>query len=435
MKKRILPIFLALSLSVCMTVGFVPSASAQSSTGVDSVSLLDFGSPFYVDMLSSMRVGSSSTYSSVNDNRYLFPDSSGVVTYVGPSVSTGGSSQSRDLFFYSASTSAPYSLCDITYETPIFRDSRKTYRLYGPVYFSSFLLFNEEYSEPINFGNVSSSYGDRLSLEVTVQGSSGSASFSPSHTGSQFSEFFLDFVIPSSVGDVQRIVFSFSYSRARSIIFTSASTSVTGSLTGYMTFSFGGLSLVSTPDNFYFINQTLGTSNSLLTAIRNALTSTNGTNPLLTNILSSVNAIKDSVSGGSQSPMDKFESDYIQNFQGQLDKTESYIGSNSPVLPNNFVSSSGGGSSFVDSVKDNIGLSSDSLDMSDFAQASGSFSGSASTGDGGMWQFFTQDVADSMTTGSASTISLDDALPSDFEDELMRWLQDSERWLGEWSSP
>lgn len=172
---------------------------------------------------------------------------------------------------------------------------------------------------------------------------------------------------------------------------------------------------------------TLQASNTLLTAIRNALTSTGGTNPTLKAIQTSVDAIKNSLSGGSQSPMDKFESDYLTNFQNQVNKTEDYIGSSSPVLPNNFVSSSGGGSSVVDSLSDGFGLSSDSFNESDFNGAVDQLGGSASVNEGGPWYFFTEGVMSGMETGSASSVSGDDWLEA--------WVSDAERRYGLWATP
>lgn len=141
-------------------------------------------------------------------------------------------------------------------------------------------------------------------------------------------------------------------------------------------------------------------------------------------ILSAIRGIQASVT--QQSPMDKFESDYIENFSGQLSGTEKYLGNGSPVLPDNFVSSSGGQSSVVDGLTSGMGLSTGSLNMSDFSNATGLFSGSDAIGVGGPWEFFTQGVADSMVTGGAVAVDVLDP-----ENELLKWLEDMERrnWL------
>lgn len=151
----------------------------------------------------------------------------------------------------------------------------------------------------------------------------------------------------------------------------------------------------------------------------------NGTNPALNAILTSVNAIKDSAT--QQSPMDKFESDYLNNFQNQVEKTEDYLGSSSPVLPNNFVSSSGGGLSVVDSLTDGFGLSSDSFSESDFDSAVSQIGGVSSVNEGGPWYFFTEGVMSGMETGSPSTAFGDDWLEV--------WVSDSERRYRLWATP
>lgn len=153
-------------------------------------------------------------------------------------------------------------------------------------------------------------------------------------------------------------------------------------------------------------------------------------------LLTSVNEIKNSIAGGGQqSPMDQFESDYLQNFQSQIQGTEKYLGNGSSVVPDNFVSGSNGQPSVVDSITENIGLSSGALNMTDFANAASSFSGSDSTGEGGMWQFFTQEVADDMATVSGAMFLSDFDIPSDFESELSKWIEDSERRYEKWCNP
>lgn len=166
-------------------------------------------------------------------------------------------------------------------------------------------------------------------------------------------------------------------------------------------------------------------SSTLLSYIYQGLAST--TNPTLKAIQTSVDAIKNSLSGGSQSPMDKFESDYLTNFQNQVNKTEDYLGSSSPVLPNNFVSSSGGGSSVVDTLTDGFGLSSSVFDGSDFDSAVNQIGGQASVNEGGPWYFFTEGVMSGMETGSASSVSDDDWLEA--------WVSDAERRYGLWATP
>lgn len=153
----------------------------------------------------------------------------------------------------------------------------------------------------------------------------------------------------------------------------------------------------------------------------------------LNSISSKIDGLSGSLSG--ETPMDKFESDYLQNFQSQIQGSEKYLGNGSPVLPNNFVSGSNGQPSVVDSITENIGLSSGALNMTDFANASSSFSGSDSTGEGGMWQFFTQEVADDMATVSGAMFMSDFDIPSDFESELSKWIEDSERRYEKWCNP
>lgn len=146
-------------------------------------------------------------------------------------------------------------------------------------------------------------------------------------------------------------------------------------------------------------------------------------------LLISVNEIKNSiVGGGQQSPMDQFESDYLNNFSNQLDKTEQYLGSGSPVIPDNFVSGSGGQPSMVDSITDNMGFSNSSFDSQKFGDAIGSLSGSSSIGDSGPWQFFTEEVANDMSTGGTSYA----LRPPDPMEEFEDWISRSEGWLSSW---
>lgn len=144
-------------------------------------------------------------------------------------------------------------------------------------------------------------------------------------------------------------------------------------------------------------------------------------------LLEAVKGIGSSVS--QPSPMDKFESDYLTNFSGQIDKTEQYIGSDSPVLPDNFLTSGSDGSpSMVDSITDNMGFSNSSFDSQKFGDAVGSLSGSSSTGDSGPWQFFTDEVANDMATGGMSYA----LRPPDPMEELEEWINQSDGWLGSW---
>lgn len=378
MKNRIVSIVLALSLSVCMMVGFGPSASAYS----------------------------------------VPPSNFGVYPFV--SFHLNGESFYRAVYY--TEVLAPHT----SYEY-------KLYSQHDPEAFGFLIDF---------FGHNDAGYVHIAGLTPTFMPDSSSSAYiwrTAQRSGTWASTFpamfplyyqwvsqtdaFPDFSSPGVLWDGGSIPVPYNgQNQGRLYLFIYAyNPSSDSGWYGFTTSDTFSVSFVDSFTDLYLFN------------VLAALTNSQGTNPLLSSILTSVNQIKES--SGQQSPMDKFESDYLTNFQYQVNKTEDYIGSSSPVLPNNFVSSSSGGSSFVDSVKDNIGLSSDSLDMSDFANASQSFSGSASTGDGGMWQFFTQEVADSMSTGGTATIGLDDALPSDFESELSKWLEDSERWLEKWSNP
>nr|CRY94836.1 hypothetical protein [uncultured prokaryote] len=139
-------------------------------------------------------------------------------------------------------------------------------------------------------------------------------------------------------------------------------------------------------------------------------------------LISAINGVKDSVS--QQSPMDKFESDYIQNFDNQLTKTEEYIGSDSPVIPGNFVTSGSDGSpSMVDSLKDGMGLSNSSFDSQAFQDASQAFSGPDSTSEGGMWWFFTQEIADALEATNSNSRE---------GDTVDSWISDSDRRWSIW---
>lgn len=135
----------------------------------------------------------------------------------------------------------------------------------------------------------------------------------------------------------------------------------------------------------------------------------------LQSILSKMNSIESAVSG--LTPMQQFENDYLENFEGQISQAESAISSSNPALPNG-----GDVGGFVSGLQDGLGVSGDSFSMSDFNNAVGSFSGSASTSEDGPWWFFSEEVAQDMS-GDVSTFDLDDSWFWSFYDDFERRLK------------
>lgn len=131
-----------------------------------------------------------------------------------------------------------------------------------------------------------------------------------------------------------------------------------------------------------------------------------------------INAI--SASGGSLSPLEEFEAAYLEKFDDQISGTEDFISPSNPVLPNN-----GDVAGFVNDISDGLGLSGSSFSASDFSDATSSFSGSAATGSGGPWEFFSQEVADSLA-GGTSAAGLND------DDYIYAWMDEAMRRYSKW---
>lgn len=131
--------------------------------------------------------------------------------------------------------------------------------------------------------------------------------------------------------------------------------------------------------------------------------------------------IESGLSNRPLTPMEQFESDYLDNFEGQISQTESALSSSNPALPNG-----GDIGGFVSDVSDGLGLSGSSFNASDFNSATSGFSGSSSTGLGGPWEFFTQGVADDLAGDGPSSID-------DF-DPIIAWMEQAERRRQQWGS-
>lgn len=128
---------------------------------------------------------------------------------------------------------------------------------------------------------------------------------------------------------------------------------------------------------------------------------------------------------GTPSAMDKFENDYLGNehISGQLDKAEQFISPNNPGLPNG-----GDVGGFAEQIQNGMGFNGSSFDSEKFQQATDAFKvDSTSTGEGGMWWFFSQDVADSLAHDDAATVSDDDG--QSLQDA---WVEQIKRRWGNW---
>lgn len=135
----------------------------------------------------------------------------------------------------------------------------------------------------------------------------------------------------------------------------------------------------------------------------------------LSDILSSLRDIS-----GYQSPMEKFENAYLEKFDEQISKTEDFISPSNPVLPNN-----GDVAGFVNDISDGLGLSGSSFSAAEFSDATSAFSGSSATGSGGPWEFFSQEVANSLA-GGTSAVGLND------DDYIYAWMDDAMRRYSKW---
>lgn len=122
------------------------------------------------------------------------------------------------------------------------------------------------------------------------------------------------------------------------------------------------------------------------------------------------------------SPMDKFEGEYLESFGGQIDKTEQALSPTNPALPNN-----GDVGGFASDIQQTMGITGSSFNAQEFAQASAGISGNSAVEDSGIWQFFTQQVADDLATPSGSTRDVSDPV-----DELEEYIKASEGWLSKW---
>lgn len=121
-------------------------------------------------------------------------------------------------------------------------------------------------------------------------------------------------------------------------------------------------------------------------------------------------------------PMEQFESDYLENFEGQISQTESALSSSNSALPNG-----GDVGGFVSDVSEGLGLSGNSFSSSDFNAATGGFTGVDSIRVGGPWEFFTQGVADDLSGDGPSTI--------DDIDPIIAWMEQAERRRNSWFNP
>lgn len=135
--------------------------------------------------------------------------------------------------------------------------------------------------------------------------------------------------------------------------------------------------------------------------------------------------IASNTSSGSPSLMEQFENDYLGNehISGQLDKAEQFISPSNPGLPNG-----GDVGGFAEQIQQGMGFNGSSFDSEKFQQATDAFKvDSTSTGEGGMWWFFSQDVADSLAHDDASTVSDDDG--QSLQDA---WVEQIKRRWGNW---
>lgn len=141
-----------------------------------------------------------------------------------------------------------------------------------------------------------------------------------------------------------------------------------------------------------------------------------------TTLQSILSVVQDIASGGSSSPVDSLVGGWSDKFQGQISQVEDALSPSNPALPNG-----GDIGGFVTDVSDGLGLSGSSFSSSDFNEATSAFSGSASTGTGGPWEFFTQGVADDLSGDSPMGID-------DDYDPIIAWMQQAERWRDAWAS-
>lgn len=129
-----------------------------------------------------------------------------------------------------------------------------------------------------------------------------------------------------------------------------------------------------------------------------------------------------SIASGTPSEMQKFEDAYLKAQSEQLDKIEQMLSSENSALPND-----GDIAGFASDIQDGLGVNGTSFDASAFNDAVSAFSGEAATAAGGPWEFFTQQVADSLS-GDAQPVGLND------DDYIYAWLEMMEGRYGTWAS-
>lgn len=138
-------------------------------------------------------------------------------------------------------------------------------------------------------------------------------------------------------------------------------------------------------------------------------------------------------SSAGQSAMDKFAGNYLDKFGGgassggsggQIGKTEGFMDGSQGNLPNG-----GDVGGFASDIQNSMGIKGDKFNSQEYSQAVGGLSGSSASGDGGPWQFFTDEVANDMATGGGARYG---RRKSDPMEELQDWIANSEGWLSAW---
>lgn len=194
---------------------------------------------------------------------------------------------------------------------------------------------------------------------------------------------------------------------------------VDGGSLGGQAIAFGGIYssnafITFVPDNLdnrlSTISSTLTTQNTIL---NNMLTSVTSIDSQLANIATSV---------ATPSEMEKFEGEYLDKMDGQLSQIEDMMSPQNTALPNG-----GDIAGFVNDLQGSLGASGSSFNAQQFSDAVGAFSGSAATGSGGPWEFFTQAIADSLS-GATQGIGAGD------DDYIYAWLEQSKGRYDKWIS-
>lgn len=128
------------------------------------------------------------------------------------------------------------------------------------------------------------------------------------------------------------------------------------------------------------------------------------------------------------SPMGQFESDYLQNFESQLNGVEDALLGQGNSSLSGLAPEGGDFVGFATDISDGFGFSGSAFNPSQLADAVNGLSGTDAFGVGGPWEFFSQSTADSLAGNSGVNTLLN--RPPDYE--IYLWILEAEKRRSSW---